>query len=109
MRISDWSSDVCSSDLKWGCRQVPEVEDGGSNDRHHLQSLLERLCIASMQYSLMTRASRHRNGASCVRSLLPLRATMLRARCHDVGCRSEERRAGKEGVSTVRSRWAPYT
>src|SRR3546814_6897625 len=26
MRISDWSSDVCSSDLAIGCRMIPAIE-----------------------------------------------------------------------------------
>src|SRR3546814_4136884 len=60
MRISDWSSDVCSSDLplkNWLCVTKP--------------------CLAGIYgYSR--------------------------------GSRSEERRVGKECVSTCRSRWSPY-
>src|SRR3546814_2260246 len=64
MRISDWSSDVCSSDL--------ERRDGGGGDREH-------------------RAAADTVGED--------------ARRDD---RSEERRVGKECVSTCRSRWSPY-
>src|SRR3546814_20128512 len=59
MRISDWSSDVCSSDLK--------------------ESSLDILV--------------NNAGAAWGESF---------------DTRSEERRAGKECVSTCRSRWSPY-
>src|SRR3546814_3603200 len=62
MRISDWSSDVCSSDL-----------------------------------SVVTRT------ASSI-STTQLSATDVRSHAS----RSEERRVGKECVSTCRSRWSPY-
>src|SRR3546814_4616810 len=65
MRISDWSSDVCSSDLP----RVP-VRDLGAG-----------------------------------RGAFP-RVVLLPAQLR--GHRSEERRVGKECVSTCRSRWSPY-
>src|SRR3546814_2632662 len=61
MRISDWSSDVCSSDLP--C-QKHEQKDTHPNDREEVE--------------------------------------------HGDDARSEERRVGKECVSTCRSRWSPY-
>src|SRR3546814_12043087 len=91
MRISDWSSDVCSSDLheprrlhpcavrtvephivprRTGAgqrRQFGDQGHGPRGDRRHRLQLLRRL---------------HR--------------------------RSEERRVGKECVSTFRSRWSTY-
>src|SRR3546814_9177324 len=37
MRISDWSSDVCSSDLEGGeVGAIPEVEEGGAVGHHLL-------------------------------------------------------------------------
>src|SRR3546814_7820504 len=69
MRISDWSSDVCSSDL--------------SDDRFG-------------------------GRAQCIRRSLPICARSC-AGTGPPGCnRSEERRVGKECVSTCRSRWSPY-
>src|SRR3546814_2626704 len=68
MRISDWSSDVCSSDL--ACVRIE--------------------------------ADRLR------RDVDPLHGVVERIDTHDVGGRSEERRVGKECVSTCRSRWSPY-
>src|SRR3546814_4204143 len=76
MRISDWSSDVCSSDLRLlEARPVVEVSLG--------DFVLSGGEIAA--YALIDAVVR----------LLP-------------GVRSEERRVGKECVSTCRSRWSPY-
>src|SRR3546814_2154243 len=70
MRISDWSSDVCSSDLSL------------------LALTLTNTVVASLR-----RLSRRD-----VR--IPAFVTII--------ARSEERRVGKECVSTCRSRWSPY-
>src|SRR3546814_5038933 len=70
--ISDWSSDVCSSDLA-DCSAV---------------SLVSFTPICS-------RCRRATSSSSC----LGRRYTVFR---------SEERRVGKECVSTCRSRWSPY-
>src|SRR3546814_6870268 len=69
MRISDWSSDVCSSDLStWA------VAD--------------------------STIWRSRSVAISLSPLAPDTGSPL--------ARSEERRVGKECVSTCRSRWSPY-
>src|SRR3546814_18404580 len=68
MRISDWSSDVCSSDLQFFV---------------HLH-----LCLL-----LLVRIFHPRQDASVIGKVV---------------LRSEERRVGKECVSTCRSRWSPY-
>src|SRR3546814_1219552 len=81
MRISDWSSDVCSSDLVRG-------------DVLFLPRLERALFAAPGVAALLER-------------LLPgLGAEERLARLHQL--RSEERRVGKECVSTCRSRWSPY-
>src|SRR3546814_6217848 len=72
MRISDWSSDVCSSDLSL---QV-------------LQPLFH--CAPTAYYCRQTIDVNH-----------PIVHFRRRQR-------SEERRVGKECVSTCRSRWSPY-
>src|SRR3546814_2598588 len=77
MRISDWSSDVCSSDLV---------------DRVRIGMPLVAAC-------LFERGRRV--------GLRPCRRTPHHARRRVAG-RSEERRVGKECVSTCRSRWSPY-
>src|SRR3546814_6495386 len=70
MRISDWSSDVCSSDLFDILRTAPPLDP---------QPIRKTACAA---------------GRAGEEALL--------------ANRSEERRVGKECVSTCRSRWSPY-
>src|SRR3546814_9225449 len=72
MRISDWSSDVCSSDLHPAVGIPSEASTAGA--RTHPV----RRCRAG--------------------------DNPLPGKVH----RSEERRVGKECVSTCRSRWSPY-
>src|SRR3546814_10015472 len=82
MRISDWSSDVCSSDLAVFARLVIARLVG--KDRARLQRLVP--------------AGRRD----------PLRPFVHRKEAAAAGPGSEERRVGKECVSTCRSRWSPY-
>src|SRR3546814_14350706 len=99
MRISDWSSDVCSSDL---VNQTP----AGKADRRAFQRAV----------TLHT-TDRDRNSAEAIAIMMRLAfegvgpvtrrwaVKWLDERCN---IRSEERRVGKECVSTCRSRWPPY-
>src|SRR3546814_4440317 len=87
MRISDWSSDVCSSDLS-GC---------AGRDR-----VLERPRPSPPRAAAV---HPHRRGLDG-KSALPV--NMLGVTDHVASRRSEERRVGKECVSTCRSRWSPY-
>src|SRR3546814_3091852 len=80
MRISDWSSDVCSSDLVIRPDHGPEIMAAPIR------------WLASRQSS---EVSGMRVSAASWVAELP-------------GDRSEERRVGKECVSTCRSRWSPY-
>src|SRR3546814_15058145 len=98
MRISDWSSDVCSSDLgqPWGALMVGEEMLSQS----HVDTLMPCKLSVSVQIFRHHRALDPSHieigeGPSGVRRLL------------DVVIRSEERRVGKECVSTCRSRWSP--
>src|SRR3546814_12017196 len=96
MRISDWSSDVCSSDLYVGCRQIA-VRSGAVLDDDRLAHLLRHPLgeQPADEVSAAARRARHNDGNRLRREIL----------------RSEERRVGKECVSTCRSRWSthPYT
>src|SRR3546814_4375790 len=83
MRISDWSSDVCSSDLRAG--RVVACHDAFAQ---HTQ----RLEIAGI--TQIDGDPAHQFIAGQCRIILEYR--------------SEERRVGKECVSTCRSRWSPY-
>src|SRR3546814_5757641 len=86
MRISDWSSDVCSSDLPAG--------RGGNRARPPGR----RLPRAAEHGRLLYRAGRGADGAARTRGPGDELAE----------ARSEERRVGKECVSPCRSRWSPY-
>src|SRR3546814_10091082 len=83
MRISDWSSDVCSSDLHPPCFGL--IRDFAILDREDPVSIGPRRKRRSRNI--------HRNPLSCNFTLR---------------YRSEERRVGKECVSTCRSRWSTY-
>src|SRR3546814_4069233 len=74
MRISDWSSDVCSSDL----RQAEEIEQEvpGATVEQYGEGL-----VVQFDSKVLFDFDSYR---------------------------SEERRVGKECVSTCRSRWSPY-
>src|SRR3546814_3274304 len=94
LRISDWSSDVCSSDLRSGDgRAMPDADPVGSARHHDL-------------------AARRTGSAQVVPRRTARNAAGLRpsddGRTAGRDARSEERRVGKECVSTCRSRWAPY-
>src|SRR3546814_13213373 len=104
MRISDWSSDVCSSDLY----NISTSLFGGTAPAFN--SWLIRITGDPLMpaYSMM--------GACVIGAvaLLFLKETAgLSLRGTDIPHmptrkRSEERRVGKECVSTCRSRWSPY-
>src|SRR3546814_12586879 len=99
MRISDWSSYVCSSDLA-AVAAVPFARAVRVRDfvPHPVPGLHHRPgALAGVPRMALAAHAR----VAVARPLLFL-AEDLR------GVRSEERRVGKECVSTCRSRWSPY-
>src|SRR3546814_8499410 len=78
MRISDWSSDVCSSGLR-----DPDFYDEPGEIR-------------------FDRRGQHISLGYGIHKCLGMHLARLELQ------RSEERRVGKECVSTCRSRWSPY-
>src|SRR3546814_12315022 len=99
MRISDWSSDVCSSDLE---QHQPGVGHHGAAE---LQELL--LAAGEVAGALAGEGGEAEKGEGIHRAL----AYLVLAAAHlapGQPVRSEERRVGKECVSTCRSRWSPY-
>src|SRR3546814_19639038 len=101
MRISDWSSDVCSSDL---FRQALRRCAGTSET-------LKTICAARMAGDAdpdgitRPRAPTHLHMPPGFLHVSDRTARGLHARMSD---RSEERRVGKECVSSCRTRWSPY-
>src|SRR3546814_11940433 len=97
MRISDWSSDVCSSDLAAGGEVGANVPLGGSAvDR-------ARYLAVDQHDPLVALGDLGEEGLQHVR--LAIGGV---EQFHQRRQRSEERRVGKECVSTCRSRWSPY-
>src|SRR3546814_11690996 len=96
MRISDWSSDVCSSDLAKAVEAAGHHHPG-FHTLHGRGGSLRTHCPYSERTDHVCRYPRKCNrGLPCT------------ALCCQIGGRSEERRVGKECVSTCRSRWSPY-
>src|SRR3546814_19163064 len=113
MRISDWSSDVCSSDLRPACLRFSETPPARTRQQHadedvlrqnppdegddHRQELIQGPQPDQLGIIQMSRDDvlirRH-----C--TTIPLGRSKLLIS-------SEERRVGKECVSTCRSRWSP--
>src|SRR3546814_14885746 len=109
MRISDWSSDVCSSDLLLPVGHIFERQhgDAGCVERH------KETADAAVPLRLLIAAREHQHPLAYVRRsaerLLPVEypPVAVAARVGLARGRSEERRGGKEGVCTWRSRGAP--
>src|SRR3546814_20505623 len=112
MRISDWSSDVCSSDLTLSAEHrrakaepaLPEVGDEiGDEIRNDLFDCLgggERFEKPALGARHFERDDGHdRIGQKAVRLVAPPDSA-----AHE---RSEERRAGNECVRTWSCRWSP--
>src|SRR3546814_11488806 len=91
MRISDWSSDVCSSDLVFTIAHGDGTGWAGS--------ALVNVPIIQDQLAISGSYSR-RETPGYIDNILTGEK--------DVNDRSEESRVGKECVSTCRSRWSPY-
>src|SRR3546814_12355711 len=96
MRISDWSSDVCSSDL--GLADLKGVPVVGDSHR----DLHAGMLLGGVPYLVRTG-----KGLRTLEGTLPP-GTQVFDDLAAVVDRSEERRVGKECVSTCRSRWSPY-
>src|SRR3546814_12557354 len=105
MRISDWSSDVCSSDLirllgsgprsGLGELDLPANEPGSS---------IMPGKVNPTQCEMLTMVAAQVIGNHAAVTVGGMQGHMEL----NVFKRSEERRVGKECVSTCRSRWSPY-
>src|SRR3546814_21168383 len=98
MRISDWSSDVCSSDL---------LREAGTAMRYHMA--VTSLCgaIGPPLFGAVVDATSDFGNGWLVTAACAAVATLLLAFGFQER-RSEERRVGKECVSTCRYRWSAY-
>src|SRR3546814_19026324 len=96
MRISDWSSDVCSSDL------------AGTDTGHALEMAFPRCSVfkdkSRRQKDWRLQCAFGKRG---VKTMTHHQCRRLQSLAGNLQ-RSEERRVGKECVSTCRSRWSRY-
>src|SRR3546814_16651761 len=139
MRISDWSSDVCSSDLpRGGIEEDHAVADargllglgvlrveGVVAGRDHPGEAVEDRDVGALELAGLATERRGRLAGEDSHDLAPAAHRDAQhphpllqrgdgglalddlAELEGPG-RSEERRVGKECVSTCRSRWSPY-
>src|SRR3546814_14986574 len=121
MRISDWSSDVCSSDLRPGCNGKPVVLHivhgwGGGVWRFVREMMANE--PSREQLVLVSHGDPHtaehgqRIALYAELDAPAIREWTLPVAIADTAIedapRTEERRVGKKCVSPCRSRWAPY-
>src|SRR3546814_21158175 len=106
MRISDWSSDVCSSDLRPGPVAVEPVDVVGALAAAAVGRQVDRLELDPPHAGRMRApagpvepARLRRRGRYGVNWSLWMSSSRLSV---------EERRVGKERDSTCRTRWSPY-
>src|SRR3546814_17191115 len=124
MRISDWSSDVCSSDLHVLANLAQHARDLAAR---RFAALARRDVVIARALAGPGRAA---GGDRRLRAAVVGGAALQGERVDALGLgmvgiavhprlqlavlgavgggRSEERRVGKEGVSMCRSRWSPY-
>src|SRR3546814_20817964 len=126
MRISDWSSDVCSSDLVDLSRIQPSGAAGADTEARHTDGAVQVLrdsCAAEAaaganargstvmpnlqnKIAIVTGAARGQ-GAAQARRLVEDGASVVPTAGLDGLGSSEERSVGTVCVSTWRSRWSP--
>src|SRR3546814_10957502 len=131
MRISDWSSDVCSSDLEDAdpaaapdgerrCRAPDRPLSGATQGGILPHGLGAGALPCTGRLADMGRSAPAIGGTGVKALSEPCRTTIDQFSSSSTwghhyrfprtpgGGRSEERRVGKECVSTCRSRWSPY-
>src|SRR3546814_17486620 len=105
MRISDWSSDVCSSDLKTAAEFSFFLALPTLTGATMLQLFKHRDAITTNDLGLIAVGA----FVSFVVAWAVIKAFLaVVTRYGFAPFRSEERRVGKACVSTCRSRWSPY-
>src|SRR3546814_18423768 len=123
MRISDWSSDVCSSDLFWETAPLGPFNGKGFSTTIS-PWIVSQQAMAPFRTALMDRiddqphppaylidADDQANGGLSIRLEAQLSTAAMREAGHDpveIVARPDGRCAGKECVRTLRSGWYPW-
>src|SRR3546814_13157830 len=102
MRISDWSSDVCSSDLQRIERRQRLHIDLAARAPQSVVTVVDRIGVDPRDAAARLVCNPVLAVPHIDQPLEPPIEPLRHA------ARSEERRVGKECVSTCRSRWSPY-
>src|SRR3546814_19919429 len=122
MRISDWSSDVCSSDLLTRSVRGVQMTEAGALLLERAEVILDQIKKARLEVAAEAGEPSGRLTLAVTPAAGPMLVPPLVERCEAsfpkvslriveglTGfIRSEERRVGKACVSTCRSRWSPY-
>src|SRR3546814_12287378 len=115
MRIIDWSSDVCSSDLSDMLGQLPQSAgfdnsetSTGPNDARGDAASVNLRGIGSGNTLVLLNGRRIAPHPISAGAVPRLSSNINKIPPGAVQRRSEERRGGKECVMTGRLRWAPY-
>src|SRR3546814_13914304 len=105
MRISDWSSDVCSSDLS---RQNQRFQHPRIRIQTNLHDAVRHWEDAK-RVRILIELRQHLRKISFPAAFLHFHGDAVAPFLHiDERRSSEARRVGKDGVSTCRSWWSPY-
>src|SRR3546814_18075467 len=105
MRISDWSSDVCSSDLTLRFdRRKGQLMDA----KRHESAKTPRTARGQRTLRKLLDAAAVEFGEKGFHEASISSITRRAGVALGSFYRSEERRVGEECVSTCRSRWSPY-
>src|SRR3546814_18481590 len=105
MRISDWSSDVCSSDLPMGRpEQGPRRPPAGDRIKPKRTDISTILIIGAGPIVIGQACEFDYSGTQACQALRAEGYRIVLVTSN----RSEERRVGKVCVSTFNSRWSPY-
>src|SRR3546814_11643299 len=92
LRFSDWSSDVCSSDLI-GRQRLHVCRGKLRGDANHHRTCAAGIVLAETR--------------QCLADVLVRLSGQQRPGLHSLRMRSDERRVGKECVSPCSYRWSP--
>src|SRR3546814_9174876 len=103
MRISDWSLDVCSSDLTLPLMNGHRLISGSTQQTNSDYPFLPELAIERVE--IVADGASAIYGSDAVAGVVNF-ITRKRVSGFEANVRSEERRVGKECVSTCRSRWS---
>src|SRR3546814_12958380 len=102
MRISDWSSDVCSSDLVGAAGDDVPVDNDFAHDFAKAKRDDGQIIAAQPQHGKAERNAESARKKPCTRQAHPEGQTESGRQKG-----SEERRGGKECVRKCSTRWAP--